>query len=128
MCVVQQFCTLVENLLEQHLLEIGCTAEQFVETCEKFRSDRDINMMVFDQLLAVEDFMSACLVPPVWCVVVFAVGVWSWCCVCVTPGCNICLPSSCCCGLTLPLIVSSVLCSALLCCCCFSLQEADAEA
>lgn len=62
--VHEKFIELVEELLEQHLSEVGLSAQDFVEICEaagvgrKGRHTRDINKIVFQQLIAVEDFLS----------------------------------------------------------------------
>lgn len=56
--MLQQFRTLVESLLERNLAEIGVSGEQFVAACERARNTRDINKMVFDQIMAVDDFLS----------------------------------------------------------------------
>ena len=60
---VQQFIELTESLLETHLSEIGITAEDFVEICTKSHAARDMNTQVLDQLVAVEDFLSASPLP-----------------------------------------------------------------
>lgn len=57
----QKFKELVEGLLETHLTEIGVAPEDFVEICSTARNSRDVNKVVFDQILAVDDFLSACL-------------------------------------------------------------------
>lgn len=59
----QDFCKLAEELLEQHLREIGVTSEQFVKACEWGRHRRDINRMVFDQIMAIDDYLSASPLP-----------------------------------------------------------------
>ena len=64
--VAQQFCTLVESLLEQHLNEIGVTGEEFVAVCQRARDGRDINKMVFEQIMAVDDFLSESCVAKRW--------------------------------------------------------------
>lgn len=56
---MQKFCVIAEKLLEQHLEEVGITAEQFVKACEWGRNRRDVNREVFDQLMAIDDFLSA---------------------------------------------------------------------
>lgn len=46
-------------LLESHLAEIGISAEDFVEICMKAKASGSLNMAVVEQILAVEDFLSA---------------------------------------------------------------------
>lgn len=48
----------MEGLLEAHLTEIGVAPEDFVEICSQARYGRDVNRMVFDQIMAVDDFTS----------------------------------------------------------------------
>ena len=55
----QNFCDLVEMLLESHLAEIGISAEDFVEICMKAKAAGALNTDVIQQILAVEDFLSA---------------------------------------------------------------------
>ena len=46
-------------LLESHLAEIGISAEDFVEICMKAKAAGALNTDVIQQILAVEDFLSA---------------------------------------------------------------------
>jgi len=52
------FRELVENLLSQHLAELGLSIEMFADACEKSRYARDLNMEVYDQILAMDDFLT----------------------------------------------------------------------
>jgi len=54
----EKFCVIAEKLLEQHLEEVGITPEQFVKACEWGRNRRDVNREVFDQLMAIDDFLT----------------------------------------------------------------------
>jgi hypothetical protein len=65
--VFQAFCDLVEMLLESHLAEIGISPEDFVEICMKAKNSRQLNTQVVEQILAVEDFLSA-----LYCVLIVA--------------------------------------------------------
>ena len=56
---LQAFCTLVETLLESHLAEIGVSPEDFFEICLKAKNSGSANRNVVEQILAVEDFLSA---------------------------------------------------------------------
>jgi hypothetical protein len=58
--VHRQFCELVDRLLEEHLAVVGITAEEFVEVCMRARAKRnnDFNALVFEHLLAVDDFLT----------------------------------------------------------------------
>ena len=53
-----EFRNLIDNLLTQHLAEIGVSEEQFAKACEHGRDRRDVNRKVFDQLIAVDDFLT----------------------------------------------------------------------
>lgn len=48
----------VEQLLTQHLAELGVSEDMFLEACERARSSRDINQEVYDQIVAMEDFLT----------------------------------------------------------------------
>ena len=54
----REFCEHVEALLSSNLSEVGITNEQFVESCEKARSGRDVNATVFERLVAMDDFQT----------------------------------------------------------------------
>lgn len=63
----QRFTDLVESLLEQRLAEFGISAADFAEICAIASSRpgaRDVNRSVLDQILAVDDFLSACAARP----------------------------------------------------------------
>lgn len=49
---------MAENILEQRLEELGVTPEQFVQLCEWGRNRSDVNRTVFDQITAIDDFLS----------------------------------------------------------------------
>ncbi len=53
-----QFCQLVDNLLSQHLAEIGVSAEDFVQACEIARHSRAINSIVIDQIMSIDDYLT----------------------------------------------------------------------
>ena len=52
------FRTLIDNLLETHLKEIGVTEEAFAEACEAGMDSRPENKDVFEKLIAVDDFLT----------------------------------------------------------------------
>ena len=52
----KDFCEHIEFIMTENLGEFGITNELFLESCQKARGDRDINMTVFERLLAMEDF------------------------------------------------------------------------
>jgi hypothetical protein len=54
----KEFCEHVDALLTSNLGEVGITNEQFLESCEKARSGRDINATVFERLVAMDDFQT----------------------------------------------------------------------
>lgn len=54
----QEFCEHIEGLLSTNLFELGITNEMFVDSCEKARHARDINMKVFERLTAMDDFQT----------------------------------------------------------------------
>jgi len=56
--VHEMFRLTVEQLITQHLAELGVPDEMFVEACEKEREAREINQEVYDQILAMDDFLT----------------------------------------------------------------------
>jgi hypothetical protein len=54
----REFCEHVEALISSNLNEVGISNEQFLESCEKARSGRDINATVFERLVAMDDFQT----------------------------------------------------------------------
>ena len=52
------FRDLAESLLERHLEEVSVTPEMFVKACEVGRNQRDVNKIVWDQISAIDDFMT----------------------------------------------------------------------
>lgn len=48
----------VEALISSNLGELGITSEMFFDSCEKGRTNRDINKQVFQRLMAMEDFQT----------------------------------------------------------------------
>jgi hypothetical protein len=54
----KEFCEHVDALLTSNLGEVGITNDQFLESCEKARSGRDINATVFERLVAMDDFQT----------------------------------------------------------------------
>ncbi len=62
---LQTFCSLVETLLESHLADIGVSPEDFYEICMKAKQPSAeggtaaSNHIIVEQILAVEDFLSA---------------------------------------------------------------------
>jgi hypothetical protein len=55
--VVQKFKMLIENLLLDHLENLGITSEQFAAAC-KNAANHPLADTVFDQMIAVDDFLS----------------------------------------------------------------------
>lgn len=53
-----EFCDHIEALLASNLGEVGITNDQFLESCEKARSGRDVNATVFERLIAMDDFQT----------------------------------------------------------------------
>lgn len=53
-----QFRDLVESVLCSNLAEIGITASDFAEICERCRHASDISMDVVNQILAMDDFLT----------------------------------------------------------------------
>jgi hypothetical protein len=56
--VHNEFCDLVERLLEAHLGDVGMAAEDFLNVCAAARNGRALNSFVFEQILAVDDFLT----------------------------------------------------------------------
>lgn len=54
----KEFCEYIDRLLTENLAEVGITTETFLESCEKARSERDINATVFERLVAMDDFQT----------------------------------------------------------------------
>lgn len=54
----REFCDHVETLISSNLSELGITTELFLESCDKARNGRDINVNVFERLMAMEDFQT----------------------------------------------------------------------
>jgi hypothetical protein len=54
----RDFCALVEALLEQHLAEVGLSAEAFVDVCMKARGNKEFETLVIDQIMAMDDFLT----------------------------------------------------------------------
>ncbi len=53
------FRELVDMLLSSNLSALGVTSLQFVEACERGK-DLDVHKAIFEQILAVDDFLSTC--------------------------------------------------------------------
>lgn len=53
-----QFRELVESVLCSNLAEIGLTASDFADVCERSRQSSDISMEVVNQILAMDDFLT----------------------------------------------------------------------
>ena len=54
----REFCQLIDNLLSSHLSEIGVSEVQFAKAVEAGYQRRDVNRKVFDQIIAVDDFLT----------------------------------------------------------------------
>lgn len=54
----QQFRDVVEVVLGDNLAEIGLTATDFADVCERSRGDGDMTMDVVNQILAMDDFVT----------------------------------------------------------------------
>jgi hypothetical protein len=54
----KEFVDHVEALISSNLGELGISNEMFLESCERARSDRDINATVFERLVAMDDFQT----------------------------------------------------------------------
>ena len=54
----REFCQLIDNLLCSHLAEIGVAELQFAKAVEAGYQRRDVNRKVFDQIIAVDDFLT----------------------------------------------------------------------
>tara|TARA_B110000977_G_scaffold186261_1_gene251984 strand:- start:190 stop:708 length:519 start_codon:yes stop_codon:yes gene_type:complete len=52
------FRDLAESLLESHLSEVSVTPEMFVKACEIGRNQRDVNKIVWNQISAIDDFVT----------------------------------------------------------------------
>jgi hypothetical protein len=52
-----QFRELLDQLISSNLAQLGVTSEQFVLACARGK-DQDVNKAVFEQILAVDDFMT----------------------------------------------------------------------
>jgi hypothetical protein len=52
------FRDLAESLLESHLSEVSVTPEMFVKACEIGRIQRDVNKIVWNQISAIDDFVT----------------------------------------------------------------------
>lgn len=48
----------MDGLISSNLGELGINSEMFFEACERGRNTRDINRLVFEKLLAMEDFVT----------------------------------------------------------------------
>ena len=48
----------VDGLLLSHLSMMDVSAEQFAEVCEQSRTSRDINQQVYEQITAMDDFLT----------------------------------------------------------------------
>lgn len=53
-----QFRELVESVMCSNLAEIGLTASDFADVCERSRQSSDISMEVVNQILAMDDFLT----------------------------------------------------------------------
>jgi hypothetical protein len=53
----QKFRELVDQSLSENLSQLGVTSAQFVEACARGK-DLDVHKVVFEQILAVDDFLS----------------------------------------------------------------------
>jgi len=54
----EQFCALVERLLEAHLADIGLTAEDFAAVCAAAPRGSGLHSAVFEQILSCTDFLT----------------------------------------------------------------------
>ena len=52
----KEFRDHIEALISSNLGELGITSEVFFESCENGRNNRDINKLVFERMIAMEDF------------------------------------------------------------------------
>jgi hypothetical protein len=53
-----EFCEHIESLITSNLGELGITNELFLESCEKAKDGRDVNVTVFERLTAMDDFQT----------------------------------------------------------------------
>ena len=49
---------MADELLLEHLQQVGVSEKDFLKACEVGRTRRDVNMKAFDQLVAIDDFMT----------------------------------------------------------------------
>lgn len=49
------FCDVIDKILEEHLGDLGLTAEQFVEACDA-NKNKELNSLVSEYILALDDF------------------------------------------------------------------------
>lgn len=54
----RDFRKYLEGLIASCLEEVGISSELFYDACEKGRNSRDINKIVFDRMIAMEDFQT----------------------------------------------------------------------
>ena len=54
----QEFKRHIETLIESNLGALGISSEMFMDACEKGRHGRDINTVVFERMMAMDDFMT----------------------------------------------------------------------
>ena len=54
----REFKQHMDALISSNLGELGINSEMFFEACEKGRNTRDINRLVFEKLIAMEDFVT----------------------------------------------------------------------
>jgi hypothetical protein len=54
----REFKEHIEALLSSNLGELGITPEFFFEACSAGRNSRDINRVVYDRMIAMDDFLT----------------------------------------------------------------------
>lgn len=54
----REFKEHVEILIQSNLGELGISSDMFMEACERGRHGRDINTVVFERMIAMDDFMT----------------------------------------------------------------------
>ena len=54
----REFKDHVEILIQSNLGELGISSDMFMEACERGRHGRDINTVVFERMIAMDDFMT----------------------------------------------------------------------
>jgi hypothetical protein len=54
----REFKDHVETLIQSNLGELGISSDMFMEACERGRHGRDINTVVFERMIAMDDFMT----------------------------------------------------------------------